>query len=240
LVAQRNGRVILEVRPELYRLFEGFQGVETLISYGEPLPAFDVQCPLMSLPLVFKTTMDTIPSKTPYLHERPDLAKQWHERFANSKKLGVGLIWGGNPTHASDRMRSIPPDVLRELSSVSDVSFVSLQKGEPAKRRPPAEMNLSDWTSELHDFADTAALVANLDLIITVDTSVAHLAGAMGKRTWVLLPFSPDWRWFLNRDDSPWYPSVRLFRQQTPGSWTAPVGELRNALVGLSRTFSAT
>jgi hypothetical protein len=158
----------------------------------------------------------------PYLHADAEDAKRWQERLADrSPVVKVGLVWAGNPTNSNDRNRSMKLAALAPLGQVPGARFFSLQTGAAAAeaKTPPPGFELVDWTQELKDFADTAALIANLDLVIAVDTAAAHLAGAMGKPVWTLLTLIPSWRWFLDRDDSPWYPTMRLFRQTTPGDW---------------------
>jgi tetratricopeptide (TPR) repeat protein len=218
MLVARGARVILLVSDPLVSLFSGLPGVSQCfpLSAFPALPAFDMHCPMSSLPLAFRTQLDTIPSAISYL---PVPAKEriqfWENRLSLRRKLRVGLVWSGNPKHKNDRNRSIPFRQFQRLFNGVDATFVSLQK-EP---RPDDQAALSeradiiDLAAELTDFSDTAALVSCLDLVITVDTSVAHLAGALGCRTWILLPYTPDWRWLLDREDSPWYPTVRLFRQ---------------------------
>ena len=188
----------------------------------------------MSLPLALGTTVQTIPGSVPYLHADSRAIERWRERLARDAvglKLKLGLVWAGNATQKNDR-RSLPLSLLAPLARVQGVDFYSLQKGASARqaKAAPGGMNLIDWTEELSDFADTAALVANLDLVITVDTAVAHLAGAMAKPVWVLVPFMPDWRWPLGREDSPWYPTARLFRQQATGRWDEVIERVAGCL----------
>lgn len=218
LLVARGARVILLVSDPLVSLFSGLPGVSQCfpLSAFAALPAFDMHCPMSSLPLAFRTQLDTISSAISYLPApAKDRIQSWEERLGARRKLRVGLVWSGNPKHKNDRNRSIPFRRFRRLFDGFDATFVSLQK-EP---RPDDQAALSeraeiiDLAAELTDFSDTAALVSCLDLVITVDTSVAHLAGALGCRTWILLPYTPDWRWLLDREDSPWYPTVRLFRQ---------------------------
>ncbi|HTV48209.1 MAG TPA: tetratricopeptide repeat protein [Phycisphaerae bacterium] len=233
LVVQRGGKIIIECQAALQRLFRTMSGKCQIVAKGESLPAFDLYCPLLSLPLVFGTTLENIPQTVPYLHTDVQEAKRWQDRVnEHSPGLKVGLVWAGNSTHKNDRNRSMKLSSLALLGQVSGVHFFSLQKGEAAAqaRTPPAGLELVDWTDELKDFADTAALIANLDLVITVDTAVAHLAGAMGKRVWTLLPFIPDWRWMLGREDSPWYPTMRLFRQGIRGDWDGVIKRVVHAL----------
>jgi Flp pilus assembly protein TadD len=222
LVTGRSGRVVLESPPELFRLLKDFSGIAQLVQRGQALPGFDVQCHLSSLGGIFNTTAETIPSEIPYVKADVDLVRQWAGRFdAGDKRLRVGIAWAGRSTHTNDRNRSMPLAQLAPLASLDSIAFFSLQK-EPAR---PADIDalmkakLIDWTNDFTDFADTAAMIENLDLIVTVDTAVAHLAGAMGKQVWVMLPWIPDWRWMLNRVDSPWYPTARLFRQPGAGDW---------------------
>jgi Flp pilus assembly protein TadD len=237
------GAVTFECQPMLHRLFSRVAGVEKMISPGQSSGAFDVHCPLMSLPLVFRTNLHTIPHDVPYVSADPQLAARWRGRIdAEDRRLIVGLAWAGMPTHINDRERSIRLAAMAPLADVSGVRFFSLQKGAGAKqaKSPPAGMDLTDWSGELTDFADTAALIAALDLVICVDTAVAHLAGALAQPTWVLLPYVPDWRWLLDRNDSPWYPTMRLFRQPKIGDWQTPINEIALALRGLVSQGGAT
>lgn len=195
----------------------------------------------MSLPHAVGTTRETIPATTPYLTADPADVAHWRERLAGLAGLRVGLCWaGGRSDNLSkivvDRRRSITLDTLAPLGEISGVQFISLQKGAPAAEaaRPPQGMELRDFTEDLHDFADTAALINNLDLVISVDTAVAHLAGALGTPVWVLNRFDTCFRWPRDRDDSPWYPSLRQFRQPTPGDWHSVVGRARGALQRLA------
>ena len=230
MVAQRGGRAVLQVPPELIRVLKSLQGVQVIVAADKPPPEFDVHCPLMSLPRLFATRTNSIPSDTPYLYPEPELVEQWARRIEPFHgRLKVGLVWAGRQVHMNDGNRSVQLAQLAPLCRAPCL-FFSLQKGSPAAEAAPAGMNLIDWTSDLHDFADTAAFIANLDLIITVDTAVAHLAGALGKPVWVLLMFVPDWRWMMDRDDSPWYPTMHLFRQPDAGDWAGAIDELANAL----------
>jgi tetratricopeptide (TPR) repeat protein len=217
MLAERGARVILAVQDPLHRLLSGLSGVSQCVPTSAlgTLPAFDMHCPISSLPLAFGTRLDTIPSATSYL---PSPAKSrvqaWEDRLGPHTRLRVGLVWSGRPTHTNDHNRSIPLLTLSRILDV-DATFVSLQKDpRPHDAAVLRERNdIIDLTTDLADFTETAALISCLDLVITVDTSVAHLAGALGRPTWILLPYTPDYRWLLDRDDSPWYPSVRLFRQ---------------------------
>jgi len=222
MVAGRGGNVIVMCPPHLRRLFQSVPGVGGWVVFDEPLPQFDVHCPLMSLPLAFGTTLETIPASVPYLHAEAGEIERWRERLAGEPAgLKVGLVWAGRSTHKNDHNRSVPLSILAPLAEVPGVNFYSLQKGEPAAqaKHPPGGMKLVDWTQELNDFADTAALIANLDLVVSVDTAVAHLSGAVSRPVWLLAPFVTDWRWPLGREDSPWYPTMRVFRQKATGQW---------------------
>jgi len=215
------------------RLLRDVDGTDQLVTHGDPMPEFDVHCPLPSLPGATGTTLQTIPASIPYLSADSLLVESWRTRLTSiTGRAKVGLTWAGGPAHKNDRNRSMPLAALLPLWQVRDVSYISLQKGAGADQvhSLPEGSTLTDWTADLNDFADTAALIQNLDLVITVDTSVGHLAGAMGKPVWVLLPFAPDWRWMLSRDDSPWYPTMRLFRQPTIGDWETPIKQVLQSL----------
>jgi Glycosyltransferase family 9 (heptosyltransferase) len=209
-----------------------------IVARGDDLPSFDLHCPLMSLPHAFGTTLDTIPAATPYLSAAPVLAANWQERLVGLDGLRIGLVWAGGQrlnvpaAAAMDSRRSIALKALAPLGEISGISFVSLQKDGPAAQVADQShgLVLHDFTANLHDFEDTAALIVNLDLVISVDTSVAHLAGALGKPVWLLNRFDTCWRWLLNRDDSPWYPTLRQFRQSRPGDWNNAVCAARDAL----------
>jgi len=233
LVEQRGGKILIECYAELQRLFRTTAGRCQVVVRGQPLPAFDLHSPLLSLPRVFGTNLANIPNTVPYLRADPEDAGRWQRRLADDSALvKVGLAWAGRPTHTNDRNRSIKLARLAPLGQLPGVRFFSLQKGEVAAeaKTPPPGMELVDWTEELKDFAETAALIANLDLVVAVDTAVVHLAGAMGKPVWVLLPFGSDWRWLLERQDSPWYPSMRLFRQSRIGDWDSVIARVVEAL----------
>ncbi len=233
LVIKRGGRVVLECQPELASLMAGREGIEEIIRYGEPLPDFDIQCPLLSLPLIFHTDFSTIPNSTPYLSVAPTVIRKWKDCLnSNKSKYRVGLVWAGKPGHSNDCNRSLSLEKLNPLARIPGVTYYSLQKGEAAAQTkdPPPGMNLMDVSGELTDFAETGGLIQNLDLIISADTSVAHLAGALGKPVWTLLPFSPDWRWLLDRDDTPWYPTMRLFRQQIQRDWAGVIQKVVDEL----------
>ena len=224
LVAKRGGRVIVACQPELVSLLASVSGIAQVLNDKERLADFDIHAPLLSLPLAFATTLDTVPAQIPYIIADRSRVEVWRERLrTNRKTLNVGVAWAGHPLFMNDhnRKRSCPFSMFASLAKVRNVNFYSLQKGEAEKvaSEPPEGMAFIDMTAFLNDFADTAALINNLDLVISIDTAVAHLAGAMGKPVWTLLPYVPDWRWLSDRDDSPWYPTMRLFRQERPGDW---------------------
>jgi Flp pilus assembly protein TadD len=233
LVIERGGRVIVECPPELAAILRGIEGIQEIYVQHQTLPAFDTHCSIMSLPLMFQTTEQTIPSKVPYIAIPEDRTAAWRKRLTGSK-FNIGLVWAGGAYHQDDRHRSMRLEYFAPLSAIKAATFYMLQKGPAAAQADsaPPGLNLINWTADLHDFVDTAAFIKNLDLVITVDTSVAHLAGALGKPVWVLLPLIPDWRWMLNRSDSPWYPTMRLFRQSKMGDWESVVAEVVEALKG--------
>jgi len=237
LVAGRCQRVLLECPSELLPLLREVRGITELVRQNDPLAPFDAHCPLLSLPGIFSTTLDSIPRDMPYLRADPARAAAWSARFGPDRRLKIGLAWAGNPRHKNDRNRSIPPAAFAPLSAIPGTVFVSLQKSVSASQppRPPAGMEMIDHTTELRDFADTAALIANLDLVISVDTAIVHLAGAMAKPVWTLLPQVADWRWLMDRSDSPWYPTMRLFRQPGAGDWAAVMQRVAAELAGLPR-----
>jgi tetratricopeptide (TPR) repeat protein len=236
MLAARGARVILFVPDQIASLVAGLPGVAGCFAFsGRTLPAFDMHCPVSSLPLAFGTRLDSIPAATSYL-PRPDEARMqaWEHRLGTHDRLRVGLVWAGNPNHKNDRNRSIPLHVLTRILDV-DAMFVSLQKDvRPSDKAVLNERaDIIDLTTHLTDFAETAALISCLDLVVTVDTSVAHLAGGLGCPTWILLPTTPDYRWLLNRDDSPWYPTVRLFRQEETRDYESVLDRVRNELLAL-------
>jgi tetratricopeptide (TPR) repeat protein len=228
-----GARVILLPQESLHPLLSGLPGVsQCLPNLSEGLPAFDFHCPITSLPLAFRTTLETIPVTASYLPTpTEDRRHVWADRLGHDGRLRVGLVWSGNPKHKNDRNRSIP---LRMFSGIldTDAIFVSLQKDprpdDTAVLRERTD--IIDLSAHLTDFSETAALVSCLDLVITVDTSVAHLAGALGRPTWILLPQTPDWRWLLHRDDSPWYPTVRLFRQTETRDYASVLDQVKTEL----------
>ena len=222
--ASQNPRILLEVQPPLLRLltshFAGSQLPVRLLAHGDPLPAFTHHCPLMSLPALFQTTLATVPSQIPYLHADPELVQSRASELSATRPV-VGLCWAGNPSYRADHERSTHLATFLPLLKIPGIHWVSLQKSEAAAQilELPPSIALYDGSSRDRDLADTAALVAHLDLVITTDTAVAHLAGALGKPLWLLLPWQSDWRWMQRLPTTPWYPGARLFRQSSPGNW---------------------
>jgi Flp pilus assembly protein TadD len=232
LVHQRGGRVIVQCPRELVSLFGRVEGVEQIVESTRPAPHFDFHCPLMGLPRLFHTTLASIPANVPYLSADPEIEERWRRRIVRTTPLQVGICWGGNPMQGNDRNRSCSLGDLLPLAGVPGITLHSLQKGPRAAQvyHPPEGMFVVDHSAELHDFEQTAALIANLDLVISVCTSVAHLAGAMGRPTWTMLCAVPDWRWMLDRADSPWYPTMKLFRQERAGDWRSVAQNLAAGL----------
>jgi tetratricopeptide (TPR) repeat protein len=232
-VLQRGGKVVVECQQSLRRLFEGQWDVTKWFSPGEPLPAFDVYCPLLSLPFVLGLKPEAMASAAANLNAKPELVQRWREKIATDcGKMKIGLAWAGSCAELQDRQRSISLRQLSPLGEIRSARYFSLQEGW-AKRQAREKgigIEVTDLSDELQDFADTAAAIAALDLVITVDTAVAHLAGAMGKPVWTLLPFVPHWRWMLGSQTTPWYPTMRLFRQTTRGDWKSVIERLAEEL----------
>jgi len=231
LAARRGARVILEVHASLVALLAGLPGVDRVVAFGERLPAFDVQCPAMSLPMAFGTTLDTIPAAVPYLSAEPGRMALWRDRLAERPGPRIGVAWRGNPQQSENRRRSVTAAQMAACFEGTDATLVCLQKDRTAEELAAFGPRMIDATPALGDFAETAALIATLDLVISVDTAVCHLAGALGAAVWTLLSFAPCWRWLQRREDSPWYPTMRLFRQTAPGDWTPVIDRVRAALV---------
>jgi len=230
-LARTGAKVVLEVQPELTALLSRIEGVASVVGRGDALPAYDVHCPAGSLPLALRTDVATIPANVPYLAASDERVARWRERLGPLPSPRIAVAWSGRADHANDRNRSIPFEHFAPLLS-GQGSFVSIQRelrdGDAnALARLPNVTHVGD---ALADFDDTASVLALADLVISVDTSVVHLAGAMGRPAWVLLPFQPDWRWLLDREDSPWYPTVRLFRQPKPGDWDSVMARVRDEL----------
>jgi tetratricopeptide (TPR) repeat protein len=235
MLAELGARVILVVEAPLQALLSGLPGVTQCLAFpAEPRPSFDMHCPIGSLPLAFGTRLDSIPSQTRYLPRPSDVRTQaWEDRLGPRRRPRIGLVWSGNPGHRNDHNRSIPLQALTPLLEL-DADFVSLQKDARATDRTVlAQTAIVDPTADLADFSDTAALVSCLDLVISVDTSVAHLAAAMGRPTWILLPYTPDYRWLLGRDDSPWYPTAKLFRQTAACDYVPVIERVRTELAAM-------
>jgi tetratricopeptide (TPR) repeat protein len=231
LVSGFGARVILEVQEPLMRVLTSLEGVEQLVARGKPLPPFDCQCPLISLPLAFKTRLENIPSANAYLTSLPDKLAQWEARLGEKTHPRVGMVWSGSAAHKNDHNRSIPlADFIKSLPS--GIQYVSLQKAvrEADQHTLNSHSGILDLGREIEDFTDTAAVCELMEVVVSVDTSVAHLAGALGKAVWVLLPFNPDWRWLTDRNDSPWYSSARLFRQSHIGDWSDVISRMGEAL----------
>lgn len=228
-VAERGGRVVLELPGALVRLARSVAGASQVLAAGEPLPEFDCHCALLSLPRVFKTNLATIPSTVPYLSAPAEAGRAWADRIAAAPRLRVGLVWAGTTIGALDL------HLLQPFWEVAGISWFSLQVGAHSDSLASMDgIEIADLSPWLADFADTAAALARLDLVITVDTAVAHLAGALARPTWIMLPYAPDWRWLLERQDSPWYPTVRLFRQERAGDWRGVVREIAAALAQIA------
>ncbi len=229
LVKERGGFVIVQCHEPLIRLVRSMRAVDVSVAFGEPLPHFDCYAPLMSLPRILGTNEENIPARIPYLHADPEIVEHWRELVAGTRDLRVGIAWAGNPGHKNDRHRSLELAQLRALDGIPGTEFYNLQVGAQA----PAEGLLRVHTParELSDFAETAAFIRNLDLVVSVDTAVAHLAGALGGAVWTLVPFAPDWRWLLEREDSPWYPTMRLFRQTSRNDWQPVLERVRRELL---------
>jgi Tfp pilus assembly protein PilF len=232
LLAARGARVVLELPRSLARLCAPYRERAQIVLEDEPVPAHDLQCPMASLPLAMRTALDGVPAGAPYLGADPELAAAWARRLGpRTRSRRVGLVWAGNPRQRSEPRRGVGLAACLPLLGVPGIEWVSLQVG--ARAADLAELpghGIADLSAQLTDFAETAAAIANLDLVISSDTAVAHLAGAMGKPVWILLMFAADWRWLRGRADSPWYPSARLFRQSAPGDWEGVIARVQAAL----------
>jgi hypothetical protein len=235
LIADRCQELILGCSAEMGPLLATIPGVKQYCHRWTDVPGHAAHCRLSSVPGLVHTTLETIPAKVPYLFADKARVAAWRDKLDTNLPAGVpriGLAWTGRPTHPNDRRRSIPLARMAPFRGAGRASFVSLQKPMPAADRETLNQfgGMADISAELTDFGETAALIDNLDLVITVDTAMGHLAGALGKPVWIMLPKASDWRWMLNRADSPWYPSARLFRQQTPGAWDTVIAEVAAAL----------
>jgi len=248
MLAKLGAKVIFEVQKPLLALLKGVEGVTSMTTTGiEPAEPYDCYCPLMSLPHAFQTTLETIPSSVPYISTDPEKTEYWAKKLGNKNKMRIGLVWSGGfrpdqpEVWATNNRRNLPLEKLVAFKDI-DAEFYSLQKGDPAESEL-VEVLKNGWegpqiinhANELKDFTDTAALIENLDLIIAVDTSTAHLAAALGKPTWILNRFDTCWRWLQEREDSPWYKSVRLFRQKQQGDWDEVLRYIKQELFALNK-----
>ncbi len=238
---QRQGaKVIFETLPQMVRLLAEFEGFDRLWvgvknKDTRPVDRFDFHVPLMSIPRILGIELHTIPAPVRYLSPPSELTEIWGNRIRLQEKLKIGLVWAGSPMHKNDHNRSVRLSMFKQLKKIRSCCWVSLQKEkyEQWTDIDPVDMFNLDLGPQIYDFADTAAILEHIDLIISVDTAVVHLAAAMGKPVWLLLPFSPDWRWLTDREDSPWYPELRLFRQRRPGEWSSVFEALENQLTAL-------
>jgi hypothetical protein len=235
LIAARGGQVILSVHPRLKRLLKRLAGALAIVTDGDPVPNFDYHCPMMSLPLAFKTRIATVPAHTPYLSAEPALIAHWHD-LLGAGQFKIGIAWQGNPDSPVERGRSMPLKALAPLARIAGVRLISLQQihGLEQLADLPTGMVVERLDQSVDagedGFVDTAAIIANLDLVISTDTALAHLAGALGKPVWIALKHLPEWRWMQSRPDSPWYPTARLFRQPEIGRWDLVVADMVESL----------
>ena len=231
LVVKLGAKVILEVQPSLVKLLSDLEGISQIIVKGDKLPHFDCQCPLLSLPLAFKTEIKTIPSASQNIYSDIEKVAKWQAILGEKTKPRVGIVWSGSATHKNNHQRSL---TLSKLITYlpSDYEYVSLQKeiSDVDKEVLTKHIEIKHFGGDLKNFADTAALCELTDIVISIDTSVAHLAGTLGKTTWILLPYSPDWRWLLDRNDSPWYTSVKLYRQEKINDWDGVLVNIQSDL----------
>jgi len=240
LLKPRVGRVLFECQPSLTSLLKNFSGIDETYSRNADLSPpdvpYDVDSPLLSLPGILEVTLDSIPADVPYIQPEKERVEEWKQKIPpDPGRFKIGIAWAGHVGHGGNTKRSTSFLSWAPLAGIRGVTFFSLQVGEAGSEahNPPSGMNLVDLTDSIVDFADTAALISLLDLVISVDTAVAHLAGAMSKPVWTLLPFAPDWRWLLGRRDTPWYPTMRLFRQTGPGDWKGVFAEVATDLRGM-------
>lgn len=237
LVAERGGQVVLFCQRELKGLFQSVKGAAEVVAEGDPIQNLDLQIPFFSLPRAFVTTLETIPAAVPYLAAPPARLEYWSRRLGAEPRMRVGLCWSGNPENPVNRTRAAPFKALVPIFRVPGVAFYGLQLGSPGREIAglPADVPFIDLAGDIESsadgFSEAAAIACSLDLIVAVDTALAHLAGALARPTWLALPYVGDWRWHRDRDDSPWYPTMRLFRQPAPGEWE-PVFERIAAALG--------
>ena len=232
LVGQRRGRVIVACQRPLARLLARWPGFAAVVAEGDPLPEFDIYAPLLSLPGLLGTTLATVPVDVPYLAADPGRVAHWRHELGSVAGFWIGIAWQGSPRHRRDRFRSIPLSQFAPLADIEGVRLLGLQKGFGRDQLAALEgrFPITDLGDHLGDFLETAAVLRSLDLVIADDTAVPHLAGALGVPVWVALPYSPDWRWLLEREDSPWYPTMRLFRQARSGDWEGVFRRIAGAL----------
>jgi hypothetical protein len=235
LAEERGAHVIFALPPQLRELFTGLSATIRIVAPGEPTGGFDYHCALMSLPLAFRTTLADVPTTVPYLFADPLRVAKWRQRIG-ARGFKVGIVWQGSRNRI-DVGRSVPPEMFERLATIPGVRLISLQKGDPLSqgRDLGVEVLGDDFDAGAQAFLDSAAVMTHLDLVITCDTALAHLAGALGRPTWVALKHVPDWRWLLDRTDSPWYPSMRLFRQSRRGDWDGVFAAMRSALASLAQ-----
>ena len=236
LVAQCGGVVVLQCHPQLVSLFQDMEGVASVVSFGGVIPWCDCQVPLLTLPRIFGTTLKNIPVCETLLLSAERLT-QWQGCTSRYSGPKIGIVWAGSSVHHNDSFRSLPLTLLSSLAKHTGVSFFSLQLGDANRQLElsPLAGQIIDLTAQIRDFADTAALVNQLDLVISIDTAVAHLAGTLGKPVWLLLSYAPDWRWLLERIDSPWYPTMQIFRQKQHGDWSEVMDRVHTALDTFTR-----
>jgi tetratricopeptide (TPR) repeat protein len=239
VLASMGAMVHVEVEAPLADLAGGVAGVVAVTKTGEAPPPFDLHCPFLSLPLGCRTTTASIPGQIPYLKPSKNAISKWRHLERSPNKLNVGLVWRGNPNHDNDQNRSVSLELFRPILDCEFCAFFNLQWNLSAEESQSIERhpNIQNPISQVRNFEDTAAIILHLDLVISVDTAVAHLAGALGKPVWILLPFSPDWRWMLHRTDSPWYPTMRLYRQPRRGEWRIPISQVFDNLKTLASCF---
>jgi len=232
-VKARGGRVILEASAALVSLFTDLAGVDELRVLSDVAVVADdadLHLPLLGLPRAFGTDLTSIPAPIPYLRAQPERVERWRSRLQSPARLRVGIVWAGNPNHENDRRRSVRLEDFAALGGIDDIAWFGLQKERDEEFRSSGSFMLDPLGAEIGDFADSAAILTQLDLVIAVDTAIIHLAGAMGMPVWTLLPFAPDWRWLLGRADSPWYPTMRLFRQPAAGDWASVFADVAREL----------
>jgi tetratricopeptide (TPR) repeat protein len=243
LVKERGGKVVVECQKPLLKLLSKVPGIDRLLAHGDELPPFDVHAPLLSLPGIVRTTLETIPANVPYLFAEKELVDQWRQRLGGSEGFRIGVNWMGRTAPGPHKQRDIRLQQFAALAAIPGARLISLQK-DGGKEVAEAGFPIVDLGPDLDTthgpFMDTAAIIMNLDLVITSDTSIPHLAGALGVPVWLALPFVPDWRWLLDRSDSPWYPTMRLFRQKTRGDWAGVFREIDEALRERLKSNSST